>query len=48
MAKTSVVVAWSFELYLYHQLTVPQVSDGRPLATCLISVFSFEILQREF
>ena len=31
MPKTSVMVAWSFELYLYLELTVPQVSDCCPL-----------------
>ena len=31
MAKTSVMVAWSFEMYSYFQLTVPQVSDSFPL-----------------
>ena len=31
MAKTSVMVAKSFKLYLYHELTVPQVSDCCPL-----------------
>ena len=31
MAKTSVMAAWSFELYLYLEQTVPQVSDCCPL-----------------
>ena len=31
MAKTSVMAAWSFELYLYLEQTVPQLSDCCPL-----------------
>ena len=31
MAKTSVRVARSFELYSYFQQTVPQASDSSPL-----------------
>ena len=31
MAKTSMMVVWCFKLYLYLELTVPQVSDCCPL-----------------
>ena len=38
MAKMSVMVAWSFELYLYLELTVPQVSDCYPVGRFMPAV----------
>ena len=38
MAKTYVKFAWSFKLYSYLQLTVPQVSDCCPLWLLVIVI----------
>ena len=34
-------VAWSFELYLYMKLTVPQVSDCCPLGRLIYASYNF-------
>ena len=43
MAKTSVMVAWSFESYSYLQLTIAQVSDCCSLGLLFPRKKGFEI-----
>ena len=43
MAKASVMVAWSFALYSYLQLTVHQVSDCWPLGLLVLFCYMWSL-----